>query len=129
MHPKTFAKLPTWTSQQVFDVVLTALRKQGKPSQDASRCVYRGDRGRMKCAVGHLIPRSLYEARMEGKVVDNLVPMYPEELAPLVPHVPLLRRLQHAHDDWGATFDGTTQGLERRFHEVAQEFNLAYKES
>ena len=132
MHPKTFAKLPQWTSQQVFDYVVNALRKQGKPSVaksgliGAGTCKYRGPKG-LKCAVGHLIPLSIYSREMEGNNMSSLhwkQDAYPE-LAPLWPHSQLLSDLQAAHDDWGIC-GMSDSAFEKRLRKIALERGLIY---
>ena len=57
----------TYTSQGIFDFVVPRLAVQGKRSrrsEDSSLCSYRGPNG-LKCAVGHLIPDSLYKKEMD----------------------------------------------------------------
>jgi hypothetical protein len=61
----------TMTKQEIFDHVLTHLRKQGKPAINETDsgediCAYRTDDG-LKCAVGCLIPDDKYNEDLEGR--------------------------------------------------------------
>lgn len=61
------------TQQAIFDFIAPRLYKQGIASVDGSgTCQYRGPHD-TKCAVGFLIPNSVYKKTMEGKTVDALV--------------------------------------------------------
>jgi hypothetical protein len=42
------------TKQELFDFVLAAIRKQGRPSMNGAHCMYRAADG-ARCAAGHLI--------------------------------------------------------------------------
>lgn len=59
--------------QMVFDTVVEALLKQGKPSSNEDECLYRGPRG-LKCAIGHLIPDESYNPNIESSSVSGLIP-------------------------------------------------------
>lgn len=87
--------------QQIFDKVILGLMSQEFElswSDDQSCCMYRGDNG-AKCAVGHLIPDSLYDPEMERKDVWTLYDTHPEmkKVVPLK-HVGMLSDLQEWHD-------------------------------
>lgn len=53
------------TKQETFDIVVSALLKQGRPSMDNVDCRYRAADG-AKCAAGHLIPDEKYDPVIEG---------------------------------------------------------------
>lgn len=61
------------TKQEMFDIVVPALLRQGVKSLDftGGKCQYRGTDGR-KCAVGHLIPDEIYVGWMELYNVQDL---------------------------------------------------------
>jgi hypothetical protein len=59
------------TPQEIFDTVAVHLMTQGKKSQGAGECLYRGPDG-LKCAAGVLIPDEDYTPKMEGKPVSEL---------------------------------------------------------
>ena len=83
--------------QKIINRVYSFLVKQGGPAlTNDSRCAYRGEGGK-KCAVGCLIPDSMYSTEMEDKSVKCLC------IGHLVPEVwkndlGLLVLLQCAHD-------------------------------
>jgi hypothetical protein len=52
------------THQETFDIVAEALLKQGGPSVQNGKCVYKSKNG-TKCAAGHLIPDHLYDEKMD----------------------------------------------------------------
>jgi len=68
--------------QEVFNTVYKGLAGQNWEKSTAKIqlvpdhfnfvCAYRGDNG-CKCAVGHLIPDSIYKSDMEGHGVTNIV--------------------------------------------------------
>lgn len=49
--------------QKAFDIMVTALREQGRRSMNYRQtvCLFRGE-NQNKCAIGHLIPDDLYDA-------------------------------------------------------------------
>lgn len=72
------------TLQQMYNFITTQLAIQGAPSTKinkggfATSCMYRGDHGR-KCAVGHLIPDSMYSRDMDaGMSVSTLIENFPQ---------------------------------------------------
>jgi hypothetical protein len=103
------------TAQEVFDAVARHLLTQGKQSYSYERgeCMYRGD-GNLKCAVGALISDDEYDSEMEEKPVEDLhrKGMLPGRLAP---HLGLLERLQHAHDQAGDVADPSEKAQEAAF--------------
>lgn len=55
--------------QQLFDVVVTKMRKQGGPGlENKLRCS-----DGTKCAVGHLIPDRFYVAGFEGRPINEVM--------------------------------------------------------
>jgi hypothetical protein len=61
------------TRQEAFDVMVSGLIKQGKPSYDIQTmgCMYDNGAGQ-KCAVGMLIPDEVYSPTLEGCGVLSL---------------------------------------------------------
>lgn len=64
------------TTQQAFNVIVTALRKQNAKSVldttsplHEGNCQYRGKDG-TKCAAGWLIPDEIYVKEMEGLLIE-----------------------------------------------------------
>ena len=112
-------------AQELFDFVVAAIVKQGRPSVgDNDRCLYRGPDG-LKCAAGHVIPDSIYSpVEMENQGIEVLVSqrLLPENL---IRHAPLLEKLQRCHDGPSSV---NAYGFIKAFlhyaNEVAQEFNL-----
>ena len=85
--------------QTVFNKVQAHLLTQGKRCQNESdECLYHGPNG-MKCAVGALIPKKMYDPRMENNNVNGLFELAPE-FAVLVgeDNLDLLESLQGVHD-------------------------------
>lgn len=81
------------SKQDVFNKVSTHLLKQKEVASNMRGCAYRGIKRNeitdpdgnlsfvdvcLKCAVGCLIPDSIYEPRMEGRGVDWLLKEYPK---------------------------------------------------
>lgn len=74
-------------AQEIFDKVYRHLIRQGRPAMiheyGASHCEYRTENG-LRCAVGCLIPKKLYDKSMEGNDVESLLfemkhdPCYPK---------------------------------------------------
>ena len=128
------------TEQEIFDTVLTHLRKQGKAATDLGGARrYRGADG-TACAVGCLIPDELYDPLIEGLGVAHSVeavgPKYPRDKAQALSifariknhlgtgHIPLLHELQGAHDI--ALFDSGLDAWEKEMHQIARAFDLKY---
>lgn len=109
-------------AQEIFDKVVTHLRKQGCKSFDefTQSCLYRGPNG-TSCAVGCLIPDEEYTSAIEGDIVDALI--YRFQLPSLIPmqsNIELLGAFQRMHD-----FDEVST-WEQEFARVANRFNLNY---
>jgi hypothetical protein len=92
------------TKQQIFDHVAEHLLTQGVQSiaieaeeeGEEPMCLYRA--GDLACAVGCLIPDSLYVPEMEGKNVVSLLLNF-SGFKYLQPHEKLLFALQSIHDN------------------------------
>ena len=54
------------TAQELFDIIVAHLRAQGSKALNGNECCYRTPDGK-KCAIGCLIPDSIYSNRMECK--------------------------------------------------------------
>ena len=85
-------------AQELYDFVVAAVVKQGRPSVgDNDRCLYRGPGG-LKCAAGHVIPDGVYSpVEMENQDISGLCS---QRLLPksLIRHAALLSSLQGCHD-------------------------------
>lgn len=115
-----------YTAQQVFDIVLTGLRAQGRASLSKDgNCMYRGDGG-CKCAAGFLIPDSVYENSMETVSAPLVISKTPA-LANLVEHSRLIDALQYAHDSHLASHG--INSWEGEMHEIARRYGLQYTRS
>lgn len=125
----------TKTPQEIFDITLNHLRKQGKASygvlpgeddQDEPRegCLYRGPGGTM-CAAGVHIPDDKYTTEFE----DVNIATGHGELAELVDevglreHIQLLLDLQHAHDD---RLTKSVAAWEEQMERIAVRHGLTY---
>jgi hypothetical protein len=89
------------TDQEIFDKVITHLRKQGKASENGDGCWYRTTDGK-SCAVGCLIQDSDYNESMEGLRLRGLLEKFPNNpsISKMTAHQDLLGRLQHIHDTY-----------------------------
>jgi hypothetical protein len=114
------------TKQELFDFVLAAIRKQGRPSMNGAHCMYRAADG-ARCAAGHLIPDDLYDPEMEGKPIGIVMVARPGVIA--CEDVPFLGELQGAHDHAGRAYDGGPAFLRRyeyNMEKLARENGLTY---
>ena len=115
------------TPQEIFDKVVTHLRKQGCKALAKTRagktvCHYRGDNN-TACAVGCLIEDSEYRPWMEGLAAIAVLkhPEVPASLKMrLKDHTPLLARLQNVHDTvelelWEKEFQMTTERFKLKY--------------
>lgn len=109
-------------AQQIFDTVLTGIRKQGKASFGLMGCAYRGKDG-AKCAAGMVIPDHAYVPAMEGSSIDLVLQEY-QALAHLHEHRHLLDDLQCAHDSELA--DHTIAKWEEEMKLIAEQRGLVY---
>lgn len=120
------------TNQEVFNKVLAHLRKQGHAAMDdASTCVYRGPNS-TSCAVGCLLPDNLYDPRIEGKCVNELVSTMASDFPAIAAFlerfdIDLLTDLQMAHD--GRLADRGISAWEPRMAGIAEQYGLVYTPS
>lgn len=107
-------------AQEIFDTVRDHLLKQMKKSKTqgpaVTMCLYRSPKG-LACAVGCLIPDSIYSEDMEGQDIEDLLAegsWFGDQLDHLRPHVELLMDLQEVHDtnypsSWKKKLDAVAQ--------------------
>lgn len=81
--------------REIYEIVRAHLLKQMERAIDGGVCAYRGDRG-LKCAIGCLIPDTVYTSEMEGDIEEMLLhwPNHPFE----DDQIPFLEELQAIHD-------------------------------
>lgn len=107
--------------QEVFNKVVTHLRKQKIPARSDGNCVYRSADGLM-CAVGCLIPDNLYDPGIEGQVVAGVIADFPKVAESLgiesMNDEDFLHQLQIVHDEFIVT------RWEEQWKIVALQFNL-----
>lgn len=133
------------TAQEIFDRTVRHLIQQDGPSVAQPEgyrgvlCAYRGDNGRA-CAVGYWIPDEKYTLALEGNslrsyVTDGAYDWCETVVSALPPgfreHLPLLERLQQAHDAQMSTLMDTyvdRKNMYRTLREIAEEFGLSDKE-
>jgi len=90
-----FKLLEGETNQETFDTVVTALRKQGKPSFEKGACCYRS--GDCKCAVGHLFPQDAPEEAFQHS--GNIQSLINNNIIEQTKNFNFLLSLQQAHDN------------------------------
>lgn len=111
-----------FSSQEVFDKVVKDLLLQGEASSgDDKQCMYR--KGRLKCAVGHLMSENEYVPEMEGITVAGLGDFLPD--GALVKHWGLLSALQSSHDIYLGDREDDKLFVEQLKY-VAERFSLDY---
>jgi hypothetical protein len=87
--------------QQMFDAATRHVFNQGRQARDelGTHCVYKSEDGRLKCAVGALIPSGYYVLLMEGLGIYSLMKGFGHAIPKwLSDNRDLLYYLQHAHD-------------------------------
>lgn len=89
MNPKT--------KQEVFNQVATHLLDQNCRAEVLGDCRYRGADG-TRCAVGCLIPDSVYRPELEGHTIGAEAVLWVLSSIGLTPHINLLVKLQYLHD-------------------------------
>lgn len=114
-------KSPLTGNQQAFNMAAAHMLKQMAVSNNSEGCAYRGPRG-LKCAVGALIPDSLYSEEYEGAAIHALV----EKHKTLRTHFQnvsheLLQSLQRLHDCkppcvWRKNLDRLAKKYNLEFH-------------
>ena len=122
------ARVSKKKTQAAFDTMVDHLLTQKKRAGSGldNGCYYRyspNNSVTLKCAVGCLIPDSLYELSMEDQMVDSLLRIYPA----LAEHLKgvdedLLYEVQRVHDN---TMDGPEE-WERKLKHVATYHNLKW---
>lgn len=118
------AEIMTLTKQEIFDTVVTHLRKQGEKSiSDSTRsCRYRMKKnGRnLACAAGCLIPDECYQESMEGTTIRHT--LVKNIFTQIVgdDNIELLYDLQIAHDQNDVSM------WEQRLAGVADEYHLTF---
>lgn len=111
------------TNQEIFDKVVSHLRKQNKQAVGvfgATICQYHGPDG-LKCAVGCLIPDEFYDPSFEGVSIQaRNSPLHPLllKLGYTEAQLIFLVELQCVHDEYYPS------GWEDCFKRVAATFNL-----
>lgn len=89
------------TNQEIFDIVAKHLLAQMERSRNreaffSSACAYHSSDG-LKCAIGCLIPDSLYQRSLEHRRADDPVIMKAADLLPS--QITLALQLQRLHDE------------------------------
>lgn len=93
----------SYTAQQIFDIVAVHLMQQGETARDKGSCKYRCESSHqhktLKCAVGALMPDSMYNPEIEGQSADDLFDTL-EGFESLIDrkHSSMLVELQSIHD-------------------------------
>lgn len=114
--------------QNIFDEVITHLVRQGKRAAAGELCRYRAE-GKLKCAVGVLIPDEEYDPAWEGCPVGEIHYMLgrPESLWGVhVSHLRFLTDLQDLHDrvhHWWKE-GGLSVAGKRRVRQLAKKWGL-----
>ena len=110
--------------QEVFDEIVTHLRKQECAAQDnSSLCMYRTQSG-LKCAAGCLIRDEEYAPWMERRLFNSILmnEQAPKSLVDrLEEHGNVIMRMQRIHDDYQPI------QWEEQFQKVAEDFGLKYE--
>ena len=110
------------SDQELFDFIVGRVIAQGEPSVLNGTCQYRAPGG-LKCAVGHIIPDSLYRKSMEGA---NLTHIVNKDLGLTCYH--MLLDLQKAHDNAGDAHDNDdfVADFTNRAKDVAHIYELKF---
>jgi len=111
--------------QEIFDKIVTHLRTQNEKSVDDGgySCVYLSPNG-LKCAVGCLISKDAYDAKIEGQTACNSHVKKALELSGIGVDEQLelmLIKMQYLHDD------NTPDHWEEEFFKIAAQFDLKLK--
>lgn len=120
--------------QEIFDKVISHLRKQGVQSGSSGDCLYRGPNGTM-CAVGCLIKDEFYSNELEDMPADCSIVLKSLVssgiLAPAengaygeVTKIHLLSDLQELHDT--RMCDGIGEEFEKFAITIAEQYELLY---
>lgn len=117
--------------QIIFDKVVRHLFKQNKKCVDpeTKKCLYRGPNN-TKCAIGALIPDSIYEDCMENKRASVLIGRF-ERVGDIIKpeNCSLADSLQQVHDEAKMTKKNTfdKKHLRSSLENVAKHYNLSTK--
>jgi hypothetical protein len=120
--------------QQLFDIAAPALLAQNARSERSNDitdidgeiteviCAYRGKDG-LKCAIGHIIPDSIYQEKMEGRAVLELYTTYADFRTLISDEwdnelLTFLDKLQSVHDNY------EPQKWRSALSDLACDFNL-----
>ena len=82
--------------QEMYDLMMAHLRNQKVRSETKSGCMYRGPNG-LKCAIGALIPDSMYNEKMEGRSPEFLYENF-KKLRIRKKDIDFLNDMQELHD-------------------------------
>jgi hypothetical protein len=116
----TLKTLPEATALEVFDYIVTHLRKQGRKSlisEHRTQCVYWEKKNDLHCAAGCLIAPDEYQSDFEGYSWSTLVRNYGISAN----HRNLISDLQCIHDT------KRVEEWEEHFFTTAGNYNLTYK--
>ena len=116
------------TNQEIFDKVLTHLRKQGKRAIDVNDevCMYRGHEPGTSCAAGCLIKDEFYSKEFEGCIVNSAndrgikLRQALQDSGVTPDQFDLVRDLQSTHDNIDP------DRWENQFKITSTKFNLIY---
>ena len=118
------------SSQQIFSTVTQHLYDQGHPAHaHNSDCVYNNPDNGDTCAVGCLIPPSLYNPDMEGKDPKGMVHLLPTDhptTQMFTDNLHLLGDLQQAHDEC-PTDSETGEFLPEALHAALSKVAITHK--
>jgi hypothetical protein len=115
------SNLVAMDAQRIFDIVARHLFTQGERALADGVCAYRGGAGR-KCAVGVLIPDSLYNPKLEGRTLCKASVEFYGFPDYFNTNFGLLRSLQRVHDF--EEFWDSTETMKAALLEVAQSYKL-----
>ena len=129
MTVNDIAQVPK-TEQGIVEFVLEHLKEQGEAAVSGGACCYRTEDGKA-CAVGCLIPYSLYQKAMDSaefglSVAAIVTKHFKDSLGYLLPHLTLLEELQDFHDSGLAYLDSTAGTY--RLGEMKDRFDLTIPE-
>lgn len=116
----------TRTDQEMFDHVLQAIRKQGKPSIAGIQCKYVVDDS-CRCSAGHLMDSP--SADMEGTVNNPRVWQHLLDSGVMPRQHALAKSLQESHDRAADSIDYSESFMskfEMHMSEAAKRFGLKY---
>ena len=87
------------TPQEIFDIAYRHFVRDNQPRSEADNgdCEYRGANG-ARCAVGLFIEDKDYNTEMEGKELENMRQLLPDDYFGDDANLRLLAQLQYAHD-------------------------------